>query len=52
MRNTVLLIDSNVILNFLSDREDPFLKESREVIRKCACGECVGYIAFHTLSIL
>ncbi len=52
MRNTALLIDTNVILNFLSDRDDPFLEESREVIRKCASGECVGYIAFHTLSIL
>lgn len=48
----MILIDTNVLLNYITNREDPFLKESIQVVKKCANGECVGYIAFHTLSTL
>ncbi len=52
MKNMVLLIDTNVLLNYITNREDPYLEQSIEIVRRCACGECTGYIAFHTLSIL
>ena len=52
MRNTVLLIDTNVLLNYLTNRNDPYLEQSVEIIRRCADGRCIGYIAFHTLSTL
>ena len=52
MRNTAVLIDTNVLLNYLTSRPDPFLEQSVEIIRMCAEGQCTGYIAFHTLSTL
>ena len=52
MKNLVLLIDTNVLLNYITNREDIYLEQSVEVVRKCAVGECAGYIAFHTLSTL
>ena len=52
MRNLVLLIDTNILLNYITNREDPYLEQSVEIVRKCATGECTGYIAFHTLSTL
>lgn len=52
MKNMVLLIDTNVILNYLTNREDSFLESSIKIVEMCAKGECIGYIAFHTLSTL
>ena len=52
MRNMVLLIDTNILLNYITNRPDPYLEQSVEIVRKCANGECTGYIAFHTLSTL
>ncbi len=52
MRNMVLLIDANVILNYLLQRDDKDLDGSNAIIKKCAAGECAGYISFHTLSTL
>ena len=34
MRNTVLLIDTNVLLNYITNREDPYLEESVEIVKK------------------
>lgn len=52
MRNMAVLIDTNILLNYLTNRKDSFLKESIEPVRMCAKGECTGYIAFHSLSTL
>lgn len=52
MRSMVVLIDANVLLNYLFQKDDKNLDSSNIIIKKCATGECVGYIAFHTLSIL
>lgn len=52
MKNTVLLVDANVLITFLTKREDPFLDESEKVVEMCSSGIYDGYIAFHTLSIL
>ena len=52
MKNTVLLIDTNVLLNYLTGRSDQYLDSSIKIVKMCASGECTGYIAFHTLSTL
>lgn len=52
MRNMAVLIDTNILLNYLTNRKDSFLKEQIEPVRMCAKGECTGYIAFHSLSTL
>ena len=52
MQNMAVLIDTNVLLNYLTNREDDFLEQSIRIVEMCAKGECMGYIAFHTLSTL
>lgn len=52
MRSMALLIDTNVLINFLTKREDPYLQASEKIVELCAIGQCTGYIAFHTLSTL
>ena len=52
MRNMVLLIDANILLNYLTNREDIYLEQSVEIVRRCASGEYIGYIAFHTVATL
>ena len=52
MKSMVLLIDTNILLNYLTNREDAYLEQSVKIVEMCAKGECTGYIAFHTLSTL
>ena len=52
MQNMVVLIDTNILLNYLTNREDAYLEQSMRIVEMCAKGECMGYIAFHTLSKL
>ena len=52
MQNMVVLIDTNILLNYLTNREDEYLQQSIRIVEMCAKGECIGYIAFHTLSTL
>ena len=47
-KNMVVLIDTNVIIDFLAVRE-PFYESALQVIEKCASGAADGYIAFHSL---
>lgn len=47
----VVLIDTNIILDFLLTRE-PAYKAAFDIILKCANKEIKGYIAFHSISIL
>ena len=52
MKNMVVLIDTNVLLNYITNREDTYLEQSIKIVEMCAKGEITGYIAFHTLSTL
>lgn len=47
----IVLIDTNVILDFLLTRE-PAYQAASNIILKCANKEIKGYIAFHSISIL
>ena len=49
MKNTAVLIDTNVLLNYITGRTDPYSRESSEIVRMCACGDITGYISFHSL---
>lgn len=52
MKNIISLIDTNVIINFITKREDPYKDECFEVMRLCAENIFDGYIAFHSLSTI
>lgn len=52
MKSMALLIDTNILITFLTKREDPFLAETEKILELCAMGKCSGNIAFHTLSTL
>ncbi len=52
MKNMAVLIDTNVLLNYITNRNDEYLESSIKTVERCANGECSGYIAFHTLSTL
>ena len=51
-KSMVALIDTNVILNYITDREDRFRESSKMVMDLCSQGKIDGYIAFHSLSII
>ena len=48
MKNMVILIDTNIALDFLTMRQ-PYYDEARDIIRVCAGEQVQGYIAFHSL---
>lgn len=52
MKNIVSLIDTNVIINFITKRDDPYKDACFEVMRLCAENIFHGYIAFHSLSTI
>ena len=48
----VVLFDANVVLNYITDRDDPFRASSNEAIELCSTEKVEGYIAFHSVSII
>lgn len=48
MKSMVVLIDTNVALDFLTMRQ-PYYESARDVIRTCAGDKVKGYIAFHSV---
>lgn len=48
MRSMVILIDTNVALDFLTVRQ-PFYRSAKAILQVCANDEIQGYIAFHSL---
>ena len=48
MTDMVVLIDTNVILDCLLDRE-PFVKEADEILKKCYDRKLIGYITAYTV---
>ncbi|MDO4261277.1 MAG: PIN domain-containing protein [Eubacteriales bacterium] len=51
MRNMCVLIDTNILVDFLEKRE-PYTESATAVIRLCALGKATGYIAAHSISNL
>lgn len=52
MKNIVSLIDANVIINFITKRDDSYRDACVEVMRLCAENAFEGCVAFHSLSII
>ena len=49
MKDLVLLIDTNVILDYMTNRE-PFAEDSRQILHYCAEQRARGYIAAHSIT--
>ena len=47
-----ILIDANIIVTYLTRRDDPFLRETYKLFQLCAEGQCSGYVALQTVSIV
>ena len=47
-----VLLDTNIIVTYLTKREDKYSKEIEIIMQKCIDKELDGYVAFHSLSIL
>ena len=47
-----ILVDTNVIINYLTRREDKYRESSIQVMELCADKTLYGYVAFHSLSII
>lgn len=52
MKSIISLIDTNVIINFITKRDDPYKDACFEVMKLCAENVFEGYVAFHSLSVI
>ncbi|GHV81352.1 hypothetical protein AGMMS49944_31430 [Spirochaetia bacterium] len=48
MKDMVILIDTNVVIDFLANRE-PFFNDAAILMQKCGDNKLAGYIAAHTV---
>lgn len=48
----VILVDTNVVINFLTRREDKYRESSIQIMEMCSDRTIEGYTAFHSLSII
>ena len=48
MKNTALLIDTNIVLDWLLERQ-PFAENAERIMEYCINGNLRGYLAGHTL---
>lgn len=51
MRNTAVLLDANVILDYITSRE-PDYRVAYKIIEMCCTGQVNGYLALHSVSII
>ena len=47
-----ILIDTNVIITYLTNREDKYAKEVDIIMEKCITHQIEGFVAFHSLSTI
>jgi len=48
MKNMALLIDTNIVLDWILKRQ-PFHQEASQIIDLCMCGKHHGYLAAHSI---
>lgn len=51
MKNIVVLVDANVILDYVTTRK-PYYQDAYKVIDMCHSGYVKGYLAFHSVSVI
>lgn len=44
MKNMAVLIDTNILLNYITNREDTYLDQSTKIVELCAKGIVRGYL--------
>lgn len=49
MKNMVVLVDANVILDYVITRE-PYYQDAYKIIDMCYSGQARGYLAFHSVT--
>ena len=49
MKNTHILIDTNIVLDLVQKRE-PYSENASKIINSCVTGENIGYFSAHSLS--
>ena len=47
-----ILLDTNIIMTFLTGRDDKYTRESKNIMNQCMKNQVEGFVAFHSLSIL
>ena len=47
-----VLIDTNVAYTYLSGRDDPYAASTLKVMELCSQDKIVGYLAFHSVSVI
>ena len=47
-----ILVDTNVIITYLTERDDKYKESSIQVMKMCADKIIEGYVAFHSMSII
>ena len=52
MKNTVVLIDANVVITYITGRDDPYKAASEKLMELCSAERIDGYLAFHSLSVI
>lgn len=52
MKNIISLIDTNVIINFITKRDDFYKDACVQIMKLCAENAFKGYVAFHSLSTI
>lgn len=51
MKSMTILVDANVILDYVASRE-PYFQEAFKVMKLCYTRKVHGYLAFHSVSII
>ncbi len=46
------LLDANILITYITERDDSYANECKELVKLCAGGAVEGYMAFHALSII
>lgn len=52
MKKIKVLMDTNILLTYVSGREDNYTEAIEDIIESCVEEESEGYVAFHSLSII
>ena len=51
MKNTHILIDTNIVLDLVQKRE-PYSENASKIINSCVIGENIGYFSAHSFWII
>lgn len=49
MKNMVILLDTNVLIDYLATRE-PYFQDAKNIMKLCTTGEVIGYAVLHSIS--